>query len=567
VAAAHDLTLDLESIRASYGGFADRQKLALLIALSLKRPVAADALWRLHESLLFLRAYPDSAAVLEAAEHGLLAFAARLRPLARRGAAAFEALDEKGLAGTAVYTSFSLPIARWLVRRYPGQVELYAADEAVTDRLGDALSTLLLPAEAEAVHDRYLGAIEWLRRTAPAPESAAGPGPGSLERILAIVDALGLDERSASSLWTALELPLRWDLGHGDGSRTLLRAPAGDPVWQRRPLARTRLDLLAIAPVGSDRAERPSALAAVAWIDAARAAIAARLREVHTFNHASAEDVTVFDLGDGFRLALFGVEPAARHALRVFYGYLLVKNGVPIGYGDALMMFDWGEINFHIFETFRQAESARVYAAVVAVFRGHFGLRYLFLNRYQFGHHNPDAIRSGAFWFYEKLGFRPRDTALRALWRRERKKIDADPAYRSPDPVLVRLARGPMGIALATPRAALERFYRRFHPMNLGLRATRRIERAHGGDRRAAAAAALRRVRRALGGRWAGAEVAALERLAPALDLIPDLETWPAIERAALGQAVRLKGGASEREHLLATAAHARLRAALVPLG
>jgi hypothetical protein len=41
---------------------------------------------------------------------------------------------------------------------------------------------------------------------------------------------------------------------------------------------------------------------------------------------------------------------------------------------------------------------------------------------YQLGHDNEEAIESGAFWFYRKLGFRPGRADLERLAEREEAK-------------------------------------------------------------------------------------------------------------------------------------------------
>jgi hypothetical protein len=230
------------------------------------------------------------------------------------------------------------------------------------------------------------------------------------------------------------------------------------------------------------------------------------------------------------------------------------------------MLFDWGEANFHVFETFRGADSARLYAAVVRLLRHRFGVRYLHLNPYQFGRRNEEAIRSGAFWFYEKLGFRPHAAPLERLWRAERRRLDADPSCRSPHAALRRLATAPMGLALDEPSAALARRYRGFHPLNLAIEVSRRIETRHGGDRVAASGAALDRALQVLGVSWSLEELRALGRIAPFLDLVPDLESWSASRRASLAALVRAKAGETELDYLRATQAHGALRDALLAI-
>jgi hypothetical protein len=506
----------------------------------------------LHESALFLRAYPDSAAVLDAAEAALRGIAARVRRLERLAGEMPDLLDATGIAGTTVSCAFSLPVARWLASRFGGAVSIEGIGEA-EDRLGEALPAVLLPAEAEALADGYVLPREWLRRTARR---------GEPRRLVPLFD--GASDPVRSALFGAMDLTVRWDLHAGPGSRTLARAPGGRPVFRRRVAGRVRPDLLTEVRKGGLPVAKVRGAEARRWIDAAMTAVTARFREMHTFVHASERDVWVAEAGDGVRIALLGVRPDARHALRAFFGYLLVRNGVPVGYGDAVMLFDWGELNFHVFETFRQAGSARLYAAVVRLLRHRFGVRYLFLNPYQFGRRNEEAIRTGAFWFYEKLGFRPLDPALVRLWRADRRRLERDPSYRTPLPMLRKLATGPMGLVLDAPAAPLVRRYAGFHPVNLALAVSRRIEVRHGGDRRAAAAAAFDRARGTLGGSWSCAELTALQRIAPFLDLIGDLETWSPAGRSTLAAAIRAKAAESEIDYLRATQAHGALRRALL---
>ena len=61
---------------------------------------------------------------------------------------------------------------------------------------------------------------------------------------------------------------------------------------------------------------------------------------------------------------------------------------------------------------------------------------------YQIGHENAEAVQSGAFWFYRKLGFRPTAPAVAQLVAREEVRMRKTPGYRSPKRTLERLADG-----------------------------------------------------------------------------------------------------------------------------
>jgi len=50
---------------------------------------------------------------------------------------------------------------------------------------------------------------------------------------------------------------------------------------------------------------------------------------------------------------------------------------------------------------------------------------------YQLGEGNHEAIESGAWWFYQKLGFRPRDPDARRLMEQERNRMRSRPSHRA----------------------------------------------------------------------------------------------------------------------------------------
>ena len=94
-----------------FGAEARPEKLRLLARLAAVRIAGAPTLERLHEILCFVRAYPDDAAVQDAAERALREFAARVRRLASRARAR---LHDSGIAETDLDYPFGLPMARWL---------------------------------------------------------------------------------------------------------------------------------------------------------------------------------------------------------------------------------------------------------------------------------------------------------------------------------------------------------------------------------------------------------------------------------------------------------------------
>jgi len=137
-----------------------------------------------------------------------------------------------------------------------------------------------------------------------------------------------------------------------------------------------------------------------------------RGRDLDAFEHAYDRDVRLVDCGQGLQFACFGVVPERRLLLEAVYGFLTLKNGVPIGYFLLGTLFRSSEVAFNVFETYRSAESGFIYSRALAMVRRLFGSDTFVVPPYQLGHNNPEALQSGAWWFYYKRGFRPHDPAV-----------------------------------------------------------------------------------------------------------------------------------------------------------
>lgn len=84
---------------------------------------------------------------------------------------------------------------------------------------------------------------------------------------------------------------------------------------------------------------------------------------------------------------------------------------MPIGYVQADIVGRSAALSFNTFETFRGGEAAYTFARWLAVLKAVFGTTSFSIEPYQLGLHNDEALESGAWWFYAKLGFAPRDAA------------------------------------------------------------------------------------------------------------------------------------------------------------
>ena len=249
-----------------------------------------------------------------------------------------------------------------------------------------------------------------------------------------------------------------------------------------------------------------------------------------------------------------------------------LKNGVPINYIEAIGLCEWMEVGFNTFYTFRGGEAGWIYAQVLRCLCHRMGTTCVSVYPYQLGHDNEEAIESGAFWFYRKLGFRPGRADLREVVAREEQKIAADPKYRTPARTLKRLAAGHVFYELPGSEVGA---WDRFSTRSIGLRVNRRMARDFGGDAVRMREHSRRALERILGlkigsvstSSWSPLEKTAFENFALVLTQVPGLRAWTREEKDDLVRIIRAKAKPDEMPHLHLTQRHARLRKALLTLG
>jgi len=267
--------------------------------------------------------------------------------------------------------------------------------------------------------------------------------------------------------------------------------------------------------------------------------MAVRYRELPAFSAGDPSAVFRSDVGRGTTILVTGLAREARLPLRAGFGTLFVRNGVLVGYGDLHSALGRADVSFNVFYAFRDGESAWLYARLLAVVRALTGAAQLSVDPYQVGLANEEAIASGAFWFYRKLGFRSADPTVERLARREEARLSAAPS-RTPHARLRRLAAAPLLLDVPGETCVLPDGFRL---ADLGLAAARRLA-SSGLSPEAFRAREARRLSRLLGLPPADA---ALDALAPFLGLVDDLASWPARDRESLAALVRAKSGADER--------------------
>ena len=567
----------------------------------------AKSLIRLHETLLFLRAYPQGASVLSQVEKTLRTLA-RVVPKLRDKDLDLSSLDNpevSGIAGTRVTSNFSYVIVCWLVAKYPKQLSIDWDWFEEEDRFGATMPRFMPLLEEEAMVEAHVPYRDWLR--------AARRRENEVAWLIGQFESMNVSENVKSELYDSLKLHLTWRFGFRS-SRTGMKLPVSKVFFHNQPLIQRRDISLSVEllspPIPIEEVSR--ALGAKI-LDIARETSAVRYRELHGFTYGDSRRVLKASLGRGTEAFVIGVPPEHRLPLRAYHAALIFKNGVPVAYFEGLSLFERMESGFNLYYTFRDGETAWLYARILRLMRQLLGVTVFSIEPYQIGHENEEGIESGAFWFYRKLGFRPVRPELMKLTLSEEQKIAARRDYRTSARTLRRLAAGhllfelegsgsyacdlPLPLGEGRGEGAKRREQKErggglplsliphpsplpkgegvsewddFAVRNLGLAVQRRMAKDFSGEAPKIRDASVKFVKRALGlrtDRWREAELNGLENLALVLAMIPGVERWSADKKESAAQIIRAKANSNEARYLRLMQRHTKLRAGIIALG
>jgi len=544
----------------------------------LSKPPLSDPrqLIRLHECLLFLRAFPQSPLLIVPVANLLNSFHRRLAIEKERPGAAkvdlslFDEFDTSGIAGTTMQDTLSFDVARWLVRRIPHNVEIAWDDywdDYQSERPRGTIWPRFMPLlEEDADVEANIPWQRWL-------DSARGREKPLLWLIRRF-EQLPLTVRQRAELYDALRLPVRWKLDNLKMSRTRNFTRPRRFYFHTTPLIqRSEISLSRELAQPAPKFEKLSIAAGESVMHAIREVMVVRYRELYGTTLGDPRFVVRADVGRGVVMYFWGLPPDRRLPLRAYLAGYTLKNGVPINYVEAIGLCEWIEVGFNTFYTYRQGETAWIYAQALRCLCALTAAKIISIYPYQIGQNNDEAIDSGAFWFYRKLGFRPGRADLQQLCQREERKIAANHEYKTSARVLKRLAEAHM--FYQTPPSSVFHAnssgpWDTFSTRNLGLLVNRRMAREFDGDNhkiRQASTATVTRVLNINPARWTPAQIQSLEDWSLVLALIPRLSRWTQDEKDQLIKIIRAKSALNEMTYVHQTQHHTRLRTELLRLG
>jgi len=534
----------------------------LLASLRDFRPRNLDSLVRFHDALLFLRAFPLSLKVVRQTDSLLAGVSQQVARLRETGVdmTRVDSEDVSGIAGTCLSDIFTYEVALWLARRFPQQVRAEWDMDVQARRLGASLPRFVPLIEDDCLVEADTPYLKWLA-------GAAGEGH-QLAWLLQRIQNAANPISEKTELYDALAIEVHWELGDSHASRTLARRAVPEFFLHQEPLIRRNqvslaeefnsppLPLRRLSPVEGEEI-----------LDMCREAVTVRYRELYGTTRGDPSHVWEADVGRGVKIFAWGLAPDRRLPLRAYHAGFTLKNGVAINYIEGISLFEWMEIGFNTFYAYRDGETAWIYSKVLHLFHQLTGVTCISVYPYQLGNDNEEAIQSGAFWFYRKLGFRPGRPELLELTRKEERKMAADPKHRTSAATLRRLAAGHAFYEIGGGPQGL---WDTFSTRNLGLAVQLQMAKGYTGNPDAmfrSAGSRLARVLKVDPNSYAATERKAFDNFAFLLSLARDLEKWETADKRALLDIIRAKAAPDETGYLRLLQQHKTLGETLRKLG
>ncbi len=398
-----------------------------------------------HDRLLCILAFPDNQKVFDAADNALKQLGEKTKMfLENASGSEIWKLTESAVAHSVIRSAFSYEMVKWLLANFPEEV-CFSSCEASKEIVASVFKQILPPAVGEALFDNHEHTLESLvKKTTSNTRSF-----DILNWTLTQFASSSIPDKSKEQLFEQLSIYVDWQTNAFAPTRTFARDNYGKKYFFHFSQLIHHADLKKIFsdkklhPVALNTAEKKN------LCDIAKGVLCSNYREIDPITYAEYTDTELYDIGRGITIALYYMRPSWRLSCESYVSYMAFRNGVPVSYGGGWMFFDRAKLAGNVFPAFRGGESAYLFAHLYRLYHLRFGANCFQVAPYQIGQKNEDAITSGAFWFYHRLGFRPNDERLNTLAEEEFTKRKADKNYRSPAVVLRKFANAEMILNLS----------------------------------------------------------------------------------------------------------------------
>ncbi len=410
------------------------KKITLLSRLGALPLPSAKQVLLYHDLLLFTCAYPGSPQLSKLAEKELKRIAAHGKQHSQTNKAL---LENEGLPFANTVTRFSPDFLSWLLLHQDVAVEFdsfYNPTLSLNDILNITLPAVLKAETTAGLHNE--GLLEVLNIK---PSQYV---PFLLGQLRQLDDRPLLKELFIERMDLYVKLVPK----NRQFSRAFNRSIVKQ-VYYHHDLLK-KFDERALFNEALPAGTIPNVLERERLYKVIKNAMALTVREIDPATFLKVETMRLYNLERGLVLAVYSMIAQRQLPLETYFGFTFLKNGIPVSYGGVWAFGPMAKIGLNIFDPFRGGESGYLLCQLLRVFKQHFGVRYFEIEPSQFGLNNPDGIKSGAFWFYYKYGFKPVDSALKILAEKEQDKIKSTKKYRSTDKTLLRFTESNLGVSL-----------------------------------------------------------------------------------------------------------------------
>ena len=411
--------LQLKAVIFQFESIHTEEKKILLNALISSIPSKTQSFKQFHQLLMAMMAYPSDKTLLELTKETTSKL---LKQLEKKHT--FQSgFSGTGLLHSDIECNFSYAKVKYLVSQFPRQVSIHSVSSSI-DTQKSVLKLILPNVEYSRIHD---GEKDIKTRIL---EFNASKKLTDLEWLLHIIQQSSLDIKTQAFIYNQLGIFIHWKISSEKDSVSFLRGATLPTYFHNKPIDK-KINLPDIIKQPLPKPVKLTLLESQQLIHSAKLTLAFLYRETEPFTNANEEDVTLFQLDKGISIALFGSTVDKRYSLESYIGYLVLKNNIPVSYGGGWLFGERCQFGINILEAFRGGESGLIICELLRVYHQHYGATRFVVKPYQFGLHNAEALKTGAFWFYYKLGFRPENKALQELAYQEEQSKLQNQTYKS----------------------------------------------------------------------------------------------------------------------------------------
>ncbi|MEI6312751.1 MAG: hypothetical protein WCP57_10870 [Bacteroidota bacterium] len=387
-----------------------------------------------HDMLLYILAYPANKEIYTFACNALELLSKHFKNKAIANQVAFE---NSGLPYTRMYSRFTTDYCTWMITHTECTISLYEFEKEGTS-LNDILKICLPSIEQEITSAGLLN-----------EELLDSLNIKSKDRLHFLLNSLSYFDaqlKVKDFIWESLKPITEVYFKDARCSRSWNAVAVKNLFYHSEILKKFDHEALlnqAVAPAKKLNKEDKFKL-----VEVIRKNLLLTMRETDPVTYMDENSLHYFELERGISVALFGMQAVRQLPTCSYVGYTLFKNGYPVSYGGSWLIGETANFGINIFEPYRGGESGYTLIQLLRVYRQLFGINYFEIEPYQFGQDNPDGIKTGAFWFYYRFGFRPVDPKLAKLAANEFKKIQSIKGYRSTEATLIQFTESNLALQL-----------------------------------------------------------------------------------------------------------------------